>query len=319
MAAANCITNVPRKHKIAVSAGGAFAASTPKTMLRAFPVLQNNHVWTPEFVEDEGNRGSVWRASEGVVKNRESGSGNLSLIPRADDFTTLLPLLFGGTWATNLFTPEPLCDFFDFHAEKNVAVFQHRNCKTSQASLSSSTGSPLLSLDWGIESCNYERLAAGSFDDSLVFSEFQPFVHAGSTVTIDGTVYNVDDCQIAVNNSLVTDLFYNNTNRIDVPQGEQIITFTHSSPFDTAADLGLLDIGQAADSVAASVRYEAQGGALSLQFDFPALHAPVVTPVTPAGNTPVRYNGIQWRARTVGQVANGDYQEPFTVTLDATE
>ena len=135
MSSANCITNVPRKHKIAVSDGGAFAASTLKTMTNVYPVLQNNHVWTPEFVEDEGNRGSVWRASEGVVKNRESGSGNLSLIPRADDFTHLLPLLFGGTWSTNTFTPEPLCNFFDFVAEKNVAVFQHRNCKTAQASL----------------------------------------------------------------------------------------------------------------------------------------------------------------------------------------
>lgn len=313
MAAENCITNVPRKHKIAVSNGAAYGDA--KAMVLALPVLQNAHQWIPEFVEDEGNRGTVWRASEGVVENRAFGTGNVSLIPRADDFTTLLPLLFGGTWATNVFTPEPLCDFFDMEAEKVVAVFEHNDCKTQSASLSSSSGSPLLSLDWAIESCNYVQKAAGTFDGALTFSAFQPFVHSTATVTIGGTTFQVDDVSIGVQNSLMTDLFYNSNRRTDIPQGEQIITFTHSSPFDTTADLALLNYGDS--SVTAQVVYTANGGNLSLQFDFVALHAPVPTPITPAGNTPVRYNGITWRARTTGSGAG--LTEPFTVTLDATD
>jgi hypothetical protein len=306
----DCITNVPRKHKIAVSAGHAYDATTAVTL--ALPVLQNNHQWIPEFVEDEGNRGNIWRASEGVVYSRGMGTGNVSLIPRGDDINTLFPLIFGGDVAG---TPGALCEFFTMRADKNVTTFEHQNCKTQSASFSSSSGSPILSMDWAIESCNYADVGADAIPSALTFSELKPFVHSRATVTIDGDTYQVDDVTISVQNSLGTDLFYNSPVRTDLYQGEQIITFTHSSPFDSAADLDLLVQGQSDTSVSATVQYVTGSGASTstMTWNFVALHAPVPTPITPGGNTPVRYNGITWRARTIG--SGGSLQPPFTMTI----
>jgi hypothetical protein len=142
----------------------------------------------------------------------------------------------------------------------------------------------------------------------------QPFVHTASTVTIGGIVYKVDDVSVAGNNNLLTDIFYNSPTRTDLAMGNQTFTFTHTSPFDKSADLALLDLG--ATSVTGQIVYTAQGGALTLTIDFPALHAPVAVPTTPSGNSPVRYEGIQWTARTTGTGAG--LVKPIKFTLDDT-
>lgn len=309
-----CITNVPRSHRIGISAGGVFEAGTPLTIIRALATVSNGHVWTPEFVEDDGQRGTPWLSSEGVVYNRGSGSGSVVIRPRADELRTILPLLIGGTFDVNVLEPGIICDFFRLQSDKSVAVFDHRDAKTNNWTLSSSSGSPILQLDWGIESCKMVRTAAGSFTAGLSLSVMQPFVHTASTITIGGVVYKVDDVSIAGNNNLLTDVFYNSQTRTDLAMGNQVFTFTHTSPFDVSADLALLDL--AATSVTGQIVYTAQAGALSLTIDFPALHAPVAVPSTPSGNSPVRYEGIQWTARTTGTGAG--LVKPIKFTLDDT-
>ena len=311
----NCITNTPRTHKVGISAAAAFGANPAIT--RQLLIESMNHQWTPEYAEDEGNNGTPWRASEGVRLAAERGSGAITLVPRADDLRFILPLLVGGTFAgspPNELEPEFLCDFFSLQVDQKLIVSNFRGAKTANWSLTSSRSQPLLTLEWGIESSTHQRGAAGSFTGGLNFSTLPPFVHTSSTITIDGRVYAVDDVSIAGNNNLDLELFYNSVTRTDLPPGDQIITFTHTSPFDVAADGGLLDLG--ATSVAAQVLYTAAGGDLSLTIDFPALHAPVSTPVTPQGNTPVRYNGLQWTARSKG--TGGTYEKPVKFTLDDT-
>lgn len=309
-----CITNVPRSHRVGISAPGAFEPASPLTITRALAVVNNSHTWTPQYVEDDGQRGNPWLSAEGVVYNRGQGSGSLTLRPRADDLRAILPLLIGGTWATNVLEPGIICDFFRLQADKSVAVFDHRDCKTNNWSLSSSSGQPVLQLEWNIESCKYVRTDAGTFTSGLSLSVQQPFVHTASTITIDGDVYKVDDISITGNNNLLADLFYNSQTRTDLPMGNQLFQFTHTSPFDKTADLALLDLG--ATSVAAQIVYTAGGGGLSLTIDFPALHAPVAVPITPAGNSAVRYEGIQWTARTTG--AGTELVKPIKFTLDDT-
>jgi hypothetical protein len=275
-------------------------------------IVSNSHTWTPEFAEDDGQRGNPWLASTGVVYNRGQGSGAVVIRPRADELRHILPLLSGGAWDTNVLEPGIICDFFRLQADKSVAVFDHRDCKTNSWTLSSSSSQPIVQLEWNIESCKMVRTSAGTFTSGLSLSVQQPFVHTASTVTIGGVVYKVDDVSIAGNNNLIADLFYNSQTRTDLAMGNQGFTFTHTSPFDTSAHLALLDLG--ATSVTGQIIYTANAGAVTLTIDFPALHAPVAVPITPAGNTPVRYEGIQWTARTTG--AGASVVKPIKFTLD---
>jgi hypothetical protein len=307
-----CITNVPRSHRVGISAPGAFNPGSPLAITRALAVVSNSHTWTPEFVEDDGQRGTPWLSKEGVIYNRGQGSGSLVTRPRADDLRAILPLLIGGTWSTDVLEPDIMCNFFRLTSDKSIAVFDHRDCKTNTWTLSSSSGQPVLQLEWNIESCNFLRTAAGSFTAGLNLSLQQPFVHTLSTITINSVVYQVDDVSITGNNNLLTDIFFNSQTRTDLAMGNQTFQFTHTSPFDKTADLALLDLG--ATSVAAKVEYTAAGGLLKLTIDFPALHAPVPVPITPAGNSPVRYEGIQWTARTSG--TGGSLLKPIKFTLD---
>lgn len=311
-----CKTNMARTHRIGISAPGAFQPVTPLPIVRQLPFISNGHTWTPEFAEDEGFRGNPWRNKEGVVYVRGAGSGPIVLVPRADDMRTILPLLVGGTFATNVLEPAIICDFFRVQMDKFVATFDALDCKTNTWTLSSSSGSPVLQLEWNFESCGHLRSAAGTFTSGLSLSLLQPFVHTASTLTINGIVYKVDDVQIAGNNNLVTDLNYNSQTRTDLPMGMQEFTLTTTNPFDVSADLAILDLGLASASVSGSILYTAQGGDLSLLIEFPALHAPVPTPIVAAGNTPVRYEGIQWTARTSG--TGGSLVKPIKFTLDDT-
>jgi hypothetical protein len=311
-----CITNVPRSHRVGISAPGQFEPGSPLTIIRALAVVSNSHTWTPEYAEDDSQRGNPWLSSEGVVYNRGQGSGPLTLRPRADDFRFILPLLLGGAFSGNEIEPAIICNFFRLQADKSVAVFDHRDAKTNSWTLSSSSGQPVLQLEWNIESCKYVRTNAGTFTSGLDLSIQQPFVHTASTVTIDGDVYKVDDVSISGNNNLLTDIFFNSQTRTDLAMGNQVFQFTHTSPFNVSADLALLDLG--ASSVSGQVVYTAAGGSLTLTIDFPALHAPVAVPITPAGNTPVRYEGIQWTARTVGTGAGLEKPIKFTLDDDAT-
>ena len=307
-----CITNMPHSHRVGISASGAFEAVTPLTIVRALAIVSNSHVWTPEYVEDDGQRGNPWLSSSGVVYNRGVGSGPIVIRPRADELRHILPLLMGGTWDDDVLEPGVICDFFRMQHDKSIAVFDYRDCKTNSWTLTSSSSQPILQLEWNIESCKMSRTNAGTFTSGLDLSVQQPFVHTSSTLVIDGTTYVCDDVSIAGNNNLLTDIFYNKTTRTDLAMGSQGFTFTHTLPFDKAGDLDLLDLG--ATSVAASIIYTANSGAFSLKFDFPALHAPVPVPVTPAGNSPVRYEGIQWTARTTVDEAD-EVIKPIKVTL----
>lgn len=307
-----CITNMPRNHRVGISAGGAFEANPALTIVRQLAFLSNNHVWQREFVEDEGHRGNPWLSSEGVVFDKGRGTGPLTLNPRADDLTAIFPLLIGGEWADGVLEPEVICKFFRMMIDKKIATFDHRDCKTASWSLTSSTGSPILQLEWNIESCKMSRLAAGTFQGGLDLSMIQPFVHSQATVTIDDVEYKVDDVTVNGENNLDGDIFYNSQTRTDLAQGNQVFQFTHTSPFDKAADLAFLDLG--ATSVSGKVEYIAHGGAIKLTIEFPALHSPVDVPISPAGNTPARYEGIQWTARTVG--AGGSLEKPIKITLD---
>lgn len=307
-----CKTNHPRKHFIGISGAGDFDADPALAIATKLAIVSNNHVWTPTYTEDDSHRGTPWFPSEGVTYDKGAGSGAVVLRPRADDLAAILPLLLGAAGSGGVYEPDVLCDYFRLMASKSISLFTHTNCKTNSFTFSSSSGSPLLQLEWNIESTKFAKGSVNGFPSGINFSTGPLFVHSRSTITIDGDEYDVDDIQIAGNNNLATDIYYNSQTRTDLAPGNMVYTFTHTSPFDTAGDVSLLDLG--ASSVAASVEYVGgAAGDYSLLFEFPALHAPVATPITPAGNTPVRYEGLQWTARTVG--TGSGLEKPIKITL----
>lgn len=304
-------TNTPRTHKIGVSAAHAYLAdgAPVPVSVAEFAILQNNHQWNPTFVDDPGNNGTPHRQSEGVVGDKNAGTGSLSLIPRADDLRTLLPLIIGGAWAVNVLEPDFICNFFTLEAFKGVSNHHHVNAKTSQATFSSSSTQPNLQLEWGIESCHHSRDT--TFTAALTRSAFQPFNHTKATLLLDSNPFDIDNIQLVINNNLTLDEYFNHTERTDLPMNEQAITLAHSSPYKSALDIALQDYG--ATSIAAQLEYVSAAGDLKLTIDLPALHAPVSTPVTPSGNTSVR-NEITWTARTIGSGAS--VTRPIKFTLD---
>lgn len=309
-----CITNMPRAHRLGISAGGAKDANPNLTIVRQLAFISNSHVWTPSFAVDTGHRGDPWEASEGAVYDKGSGSGAIVLIPRAEELRTILPLLIGGSFSTNILEPAAICDFFRIEADKKIQTHNHLDCKTASWTFASSAGSPLLQLDWSIESCRFATASAGTFTSGLSLSTQQPFVHSSATITINSVTYRADAVQIAGNNNLSTDIFYNSPTRTDLAMGNQAFTLTTTLPYDAAGDLNIQTLGQAATHVSAQIVYTS--GNLSLTIDFPALHAPVPTPISPAGQTATRYEGIQWTARS--KVVSGSVVKPIKFTLDDT-
>lgn len=302
-----CVTNKGHRHQIGIKNGAAFPVD-----YRMAPVSVN-HVWTPTFAEDTGARGIGFKASEGVVYNTGKGSGPITIEPRPEDLRIILPLLLLGTFSTNVIEPENLCTFFQFEHDAWAQRHRFGDCITNTWSLASSQRAPVLRLDWSFESKTFTQTSTAF--PTLQLSYQQPFVHKQSVVTIDGTAYKVDDLNISGNNSLETDLLYNSATRDDIPPGIQMFTLTHSSPFDDADGIALLNLG--ASSVEASVVYTS--GPYSLTIEFPALQSPVKSPVM-SGNQIVRHNGIQWEARSiVDSVDDTIVHKPIKITLDDTE
>ena len=315
-----CTENTPQSHKIAISAADAFDAD-PSASLE-LGVIQNNHQWQRTFSEDDGNNGTPWRPSTGVALSMGQGTGSLTLRPRVSDLLTILPLLFGGSFGTDhngdaLAADEMdsdfICDYFTLWSFMNTHVQKHENAKTNSATISSSKSSPILQLEWNIESCDYTQLANTAFPSGLTRNVEVPFVHTSSTFTVNSVTYPSDNCSISVNNNLVTDESYNSTTRTSLPPGDQVIQFTHTIPMTSAA-LPLLSLDDA--SVAGQVVYTAADGDYVLTFDFPALHSPVPTPVTPSGNATVKMEGLQWTARSTD--SSGDVVAPILITLEDT-
>lgn len=307
-----CVVGTPRSHKFGVTVVGAFDATNSTAATSAFRMISSNLSWNETYSQDPGHNGTPWYASEGVTLDSQMGAGNVVMQPRADNLRVILPLLVGGTFATDVLVPPVagLCDYFKAVVDKKIGVFNFQNSKTAQWSLSSSKSQPKLQLDWGIESCDYATGAAGSFPSGLTYSTLQPFVHTSTTMTIDGTEVPLDDVTITGNNNLTTDYAFNSVTRIALPSGRQEFSFTCTAPF---TDMSWFSYGRT--SVAAQMVYTA--GAVSLTIDFPAVHPVVNTPQTPSGETPVKHEGVVWTARTVGGVGDADY-EPIKFTLDDT-
>lgn len=310
-----CITQVPRSHWFATTILGDYGETIGDginnvALTSIYRRISNGLVWTPVYSEDEGHNGTSWVDADGVVLQSAAGSGAVVMEPRVDDFRTILPLLLGGPFdGTNVNEIEPpltsYCQFFK--ATRGLGLIQQDflNCKTSQWTLSSSKSQPRLRLNWAIEACGEDRSGDGTAP-VLTYNTLPPLVHTSTTFEVDSREIKVDDISLTGDNGLTLDEYNNSTQRQDLPAGRQRFSFTCTSPF-VAADLAWLNLGTT--SVAAQFVYTS--GAYSLTIDMPAIQGVIPTPQSPAGETPVRNEGIVWTAR-----APATGTAPIKFTLD---
>jgi hypothetical protein len=307
MPATNCTANTPRLHQYAFSASG---GTTFATRIAA---LNFGLKSTTNYAKDEGNNGTLWSRNEDFVIDKTAVAGPVSFNPRPNQLRAILPLILGGTFATNTIKVAPTCPFYRVgHLDNSTIaqVYSYIDCVTSKATFSSSSAQGgMLNLAMDIEACQSSRAAVGTWP-TLTLSTQQPFVHSQSALTVNGVVQRISDASIVIDNQLIVDEFYNSRYRGDMPQDGQMIQLTHTSPFDTADDLAMLDLTGA---VAGSMVYTA--GPFSLTFTFPALR---LIPSEPdiGGRGQRVTNSYTWEA----VLADGadSTAAPLTVTLDDT-
>jgi hypothetical protein len=230
----------------------------------------------PQLVAPDEMRGQIAHAREPVTAGLIPCGGSFSLRPRPDDLVKLLPLIFGGTFAAGTLDPGAL-NYFPFGFDRKVKVHTYTGCKVGVATFASSAGQTL-ALTCQIEGKTYSIGNAGTFP-SLSLSLLQPYMHHQAVLNLNSvTAIQVNNIQIQVNNGLIADRFMNSQTRVEVPQGDRIITFSCDNPF-TTADYALF-IADGVAGITGSVVYT--NATYSLTFSFPCLQYAPEAPAAPA-------------------------------------
>lgn len=302
----NCTANTPRRHQYAFTAAG---STTYTTRIAA---LNFGLKATTNYAKDEGNNGRLWSRDEDFVIDKTAVAGPVSFNPRPNQLRTILPLILGGSFSSNVIKASALCPFYRVgHLDSTVEqVYNYIDCITSKATFSSSSAQGgMLNLAMDVEACQNSRGAVGTWP-TLALSTQQPFVHSQSTLTINSVDYRVSDASVVIDNQLIVDQYFNSRYRTDMPQDGQMIQLTHTSPFDNSDDLELLDL---TGSVSGSLVYTA--GTMSVTFTFPALR---LIPSEPdiGGRGQRVTNSYTWEA--VLEAGSDDTDCPLTITLDDT-
>lgn len=303
----NCLANTPRRHQFA------FSASAGTTYVNRVAPSNFTMKSTNTYAKDTGNNGSLWSRDEDYVRDRTSIAGSVSFAPRAVDMRWALPNILGTAFVGNDIKASPMCPFFRVGHLDSVAniVYNYIDCVTSKATFSSSDSQGgLLQLAWDIEACTSTQSAVGGWPVMTIATQ-PPFVHAQSVLTIGANARRIKDVSLVIDNQLQTDNFFNSLTRTAMPSDGQMITLTHTSPFDDATDLSYTNL---TGGVSASLVYT--NGAFSITFTLPNLRFIAPEPEVGARGSRVM-NQYTWEASLVAG-ANMTTAAPLTITLDDT-
>ena len=303
----NCTANVPRQSLCAFSVAG----STTLSKLVSFRNFGLRSVTS--YAKDDGNNGTLWSNTQDYQVDKTVVNGNIDLVPRPNDLRWLLPLISGGTFSTNDIKPAPSCPFFRVGRNDRILSkqFVYQNCVVGNATLASNDATNgLLTLSMNIEASQMVRSSNSGWPAGMSLSTQQPFVHGQSVLTLNGVTRRIKDVSVNFDNQLMTDEFYNSRYRSDFPQDGQLITLTHTSPFDTADEEALLDL---TTGVSATLVYTS--GGMSLTFTFPCLRAIPAEPAIGGRGSRVT-NQITWEACV--DSAGSPSDAPLLITLDDT-
>lgn len=266
MPATNCTANVPRKHIYAFSDSG---ATTLKNRIAA---LEFGLRGETSRAVDEGVSGLIHQRAEDSTIDRTVVSGPVTFNVRPTDARWLLPLILGTSVVSNVIKAGAACPFFRVgHFDQTVdQVLTYIDCIVSRATFSSSDAAGgLLQVALDVEASQETKAAGSSWPSSgITMASSGPLAHTSATFTVNGKSIRARNCNITIDNLLLTDEFYNSRYRGDFPSDGQVITVGHQSPYDTADDVALTNI---TGTIEAQIVYATAN--MSLTFNFPALEA----------------------------------------------
>ena len=295
---------MPKDFQFGVGAAAAALPATTRLALESCTVKK-----VPTHVEAPGMRGQLAHRSEDVAEGTYTVSGGISLRPRPEELRVLLPLMFGGAFATNTLEPAAVTDPFPFSFDRKVKVFNYTGMKFASGSLVSSAGQTL-TLSGQLEGTTQAIANAGTFP-ALDLSLQPPFMHHHAVITIDGSTFNTDDINLSVSHQPALDRFFNSQTRTEIPQGDRMISLSCKNPFTTANNDEYATLfSMALAGVEASIVYT--NGAYSLTIEFPCLQAAPQDP-DPGGPTNEMPLMMDFTARTVDGSGISDQEIKFTL------
>ncbi|TWT34692.1 phage tail tube protein [Blastopirellula retiformator] len=210
--------------------------------------------------------------------------GTISLRPRPDDLSFLLPYILGGTEVEDAFPLAESLPELVATIDRKIIVNTYRGLKVDQATFRSRKGE-LLELELDLQGKLADAAAAAGTFPSIAgtLSAKNPFVHHQASVTIDETTIEVDNLVITIDNALELDRFNNSQTRTSLPEGPRRVTLRFDSELDDDVLTNLIEM--AARGVTAEVAYA--NGVDTLTFSFGLVQQPK-TPLTIRGKGPTR-------------------------------
>ncbi len=197
------------------------------------------------------------------------------LEPTPADLTVWLPRILGGTPSGNTYPLAESLPSFSLSVDRVASVFTYAGCKVNKATFSGSKGGMVrLALDIFAQS---ETVAeAGSFPALTPSAEAGPYIFAGDpTLTLAGTVREVAEFELTIDNALVPDRFMNTLTVVNLPEGDRVIALrTRHAWASQNTDL----YNQALSGGAGSLAFT--NGGSSTSFSFATLQVPSDSPTT---------------------------------------
>lgn len=284
---------------------GAAGASLPVTQRLALDRCDVRKIPT-QIAPEQQMRGTVAHDSESVSTGPYTVSGGFEWSPRPDELTTVLPLIFGGTFSLGVLDPALITDGFPFSFDRYTKVNNYASNVITEATFSSAAGQQL-KLACSLEGTTEATANAGTFP-SLSLSTQPPFTHAMAAITLDSTTFYADQVQVTVRNTVLADRFFNNSYRTETPITDRVVTVSLNVPYDSNAVTKLYEMALA--GVAGSIVWT--NGGYSLTFSFPCLQAaPENAPSQ--GKTSELMLPVQMTARTKSGAA---ITQEIQITLD---
>lgn len=172
------------------------------------------------ILDREGIRGARDHDVDDTREGQYVVSGQIGINPSATELATLWPFILGGAGPA---LAETLTTF-ELISERGNDVLTYNDCKIARASLSSSGG--LLQLLLDIEGLT--RADKDTDTAPAVPTQDRPFVLTDAVLTLVSAARQTAAFELVIDHALVTDRFMNSLTRVDLPEGDLIVTLATS-------------------------------------------------------------------------------------------
>jgi hypothetical protein len=256
-------------HAAQVGIGAAGGASTRQLDFLSCGVIKDETHEDPNSI-----RAGRSHDHEGVAQGTYTVGGPLVLNPRPDDLDLILPYILGTAESVDVFALNETLIKFVLDVDKVANVYRYDNCKVNTATFRSGQGAQPLELELDIQGTTEATTTFPSIAATL--TDISPYVHHQCVVTLNSTAYtDAFNVEITIDNSLILDRFGTSRTRVELPEGDRIITLTVGLPFSTTEETAFYDA--AIGGIDGSVVYT--NGGYSLDFTFIKLQRPERSPV----------------------------------------